>query len=220
MGKRLTLGRSDWLTIAGLLAAVGAGAALYGYRENLQAVYERHFEPERYWAGQVRGLRFRFELAELDRRACTVDVLAARMKESIRAARYELYGISSSNARAEAARETMAQQQTCEVFAEATKRDRQALADAELEHEQAKEDQQIAAGLIPAHSSHFLPAWQAAEPPWSLIEAAPKYRVLDAAGKDSVRASYWHEVISPKIPTEELRRARKQFDQFTATRTP
>ena len=38
--------------------------------------------------------------------------------------------------------------------------------------------------------------------------ASPKYRALDQVGRDAVRESFWRDVVSPLVPTEELEKAR------------
>lgn len=56
-----------------------------------------------------------------------------------------------------------------------------------------------------------------AEPPptWSQIEGSPKYQALDNAGRESVRMSFWRDVVSPLVPTAELKAAREEFDKRT-----
>jgi len=50
---------------------------------------------------------------------------------------------------------------------------------------------------------------------WSQVETSPKYQALDGAGKESVRMSFWRDVVSPRVPTPELEQARKVFDERT-----
>jgi len=52
-------------------------------------------------------------------------------------------------------------------------------------------------------------------PKWSQVEASPKYQALDGAGQESVRMSFWRDVVSPRVPTPELEQARKEFDERT-----
>jgi predicted RNA methylase len=52
-------------------------------------------------------------------------------------------------------------------------------------------------------------------PTWSQVEASPKYEALDSAGKESVRMSFWRDVVSPRVPTPEIEQARKEFDERT-----
>lgn len=52
-------------------------------------------------------------------------------------------------------------------------------------------------------------------PTWSQIESAPKYQALDAAGKESVRLSFWRDVVSPLVPTDQLEEALGHFERRT-----
>jgi len=49
-------------------------------------------------------------------------------------------------------------------------------------------------------------------PTWSQVESSPKYQALDDAGKESVRESFWRDVVSPRVPTEDLEHALSQFE--------
>jgi hypothetical protein len=70
------------------------GVADYVFRNELAEQYERRFHPERYWAREVKRQAFQVEFVELMHQECMVDLLAARMKDSIggeaRADRHQL----------------------------------------------------------------------------------------------------------------------------------
>lgn len=55
-------------------------------------------------------------------------------------------------------------------------------------------------------------------PTWSQVESSPKYQALDDAGKESVRESFWRDVVSPRVPTEELEQALGHFEQRSGGR--
>src|SRR3989304_243080 len=59
------------------------------------------------------------------------------------------------------------------------------------------------------------PTTPAAVPKWSEITSSPKYQALDGAGRESVRMSFWRDVVSPLVPTEELEQVRVEFDELT-----
>lgn len=214
---RATLTKGGRRFLAGLVVLVVGGGALYLFRSEIAAQYELRFHPEHYWASEVKSRRLSVKLAELQHQECVVDLLAARMKESISVARAELLGINSAESQAHLARETSSQDRNCNVLADIVKGYREKLADAERELEEAEENHQIAAGFIPRHSPGFDAGWRSATPTWAEITAEPRWQTLSGQDQEKVRLGYWRDIISPSVPTDELRRARRQFDELTAT---
>jgi hypothetical protein len=166
-------------------------------------------------ASEVQRLRLSVDLRKLAWQECQVDLLAKEMKHPIIVARQTLLGRSSSNASA-ASGSVAAQERQCKAIEETVQRERDALSDAETKLAGAREDHDVAAGSIPARSAAFATAWQTVDPPWARILASARYRALDKQGKESVRLDYWRRYLSRHIPTAELRRARRQFDELTA----
>lgn len=131
--KPAGLSKGDRLFVIGIVAVVITGGAAYAFRNEISAQYERRVHPERYWSKEVNNRQFALKLSQIQEQECLVDLLAARMKEPINAARSELLGASSSEARQWAAEETASQEQACSAFADFVKADRERLAAAERE---------------------------------------------------------------------------------------
>jgi hypothetical protein len=199
------------LAIAALLGAWAAGDA----RSDAGDDRGRYAAATRHLSSEVQRLRLSVDLRKLDFQECQVDLLAKELKHPIIVARQTLLGRSSSNAAA-ASGGVAAQERQCKAIEETVQRERDALSDAETKLAGAREDHDVAAGSIPPRSAAFATAWQTVDPPWSQILASPKYRALDKDGKESVRLDYWRRYLSRHIPTAELRRARRQFDELTA----
>jgi hypothetical protein len=71
-------------------------------------------------------------------------------------------------------------------------------------------------GEVKAPTTAPLPSAASQRPPkWSQITGATKYQALDAAGRESVRLSYWRDVVSPMVHTDELEEALTRFEQRT-----
>jgi hypothetical protein len=166
-------------------------------------------------ASEVQRLQLSVDLRNADFQECLVDLLAKELKHPIIEARRTLLGRSPSNATATRGA-VAAQERECKAIAEMVQREREALSDAETKLAGAREDHDVAAGSIPPRSAAFATAWQTVDPPWTRILASPRYRALDKDGKESVRLDYWRHYLSRLIPTAELRRARRQFDELTA----
>lgn len=131
--KRAPMSRGDRAFLAGLIAVALVGGGVYLFRDDIATQYELRAHPERYWAGEVADRQLALKLSQLNEQDCLVDLLAARMKQPISAARLELLGASSSEARQWAAEETAGQEQACSAFADFGKSDRERLAAAERE---------------------------------------------------------------------------------------
>jgi len=97
---RATLTKGERLFLAGLVVLAVTGGALYLFRKDIATQYELRVHPEHYWASEVKSRRLSVKLAELQHQECMVDLLAARMKESISVARNELLGVNSIESRA------------------------------------------------------------------------------------------------------------------------
>ena len=199
------------LAIAALLGAWAAGDA----RSDAGGDRGRYAAATRHLASEVQRLRLSVDLRKLDFQDCQVDLLAKELKQPIVVARQTLLGRSSTHATA-ASVAVAAQERQCKAIEETLKREHDALGEAEMKLEGAREDHDVAAGSIPPRSAAFATAWQTVDPPWTRILASPRYRALDAQGKESVRLDYWRRYLSRLIPTTELRRARRQFDELTA----